>query len=170
MGLTLLIAFASSSGQPKGGTVRGTVIDLETKDPVYNADVLLLTPDGKYAHHGLFGTRTDRNGHFQIRTIQPGIYKLKTVSIGYKADTLGPFAVADDTLLDVVIRIDPYFGSGAEDARRDLDSGRVQLYLAAWPMYSKEQAELARHYGFEIANTGCTPMWNRLKQEDASKR
>jgi len=154
--LTLAFTISSASGQPAGGTVQGIVIDLELKDSVYGASAVLLTVDGKYTR---FGAQTERNGHFQIPNIKTGIYKLKTFCIGYHEDTLGPITITADTLLNFIIQLDPYFGPDANDAHRDLDSGKIQIFLVAWPLYSKEQVDLAKHYGFEIAYTGCTPMW-----------
>ncbi len=68
--LTTVNAFASSA------TVEGAVVDSLTREPLPGATVTLIGTG--------MGAATHLNGRFTIRHVPPGIYKLRTVFVGYR--------------------------------------------------------------------------------------
>lgn len=74
--LGLLIYFTSTlSAQDKYGSIRGTVYDKGTGDPIPMANIIL---EGTKT-----GTSTDNNGFFSITRLTPGSYKLIIKVLGY---------------------------------------------------------------------------------------
>jgi len=76
--------FASNNGsQPlAGGTLKGVIIDAQSKSPVEYANVVLY----KYPENKLIsGTITDATGKFEITGLPAGRYKLQYTFIGYDA-------------------------------------------------------------------------------------
>ena len=61
----------------------GQVVEKSTKQPVFLANVILLTPQGEFYK----GVTTDENGSFQLNT-QPGTYDFQISFIGYESLTL----------------------------------------------------------------------------------
>jgi len=59
----------------KGGTIRGTVFDKETGEPIIFCNVLLEGTD--------FGANSDENGFFSLGNVPEGTYKLVVTYIGY---------------------------------------------------------------------------------------
>jgi hypothetical protein len=153
--IVLLLAAAPVPAQQGRGTIQGTVIDLETKEPLQGVNVFLQTVDGTPTTRG---SASDRIGRFQIQNIEPGTYECLVVCIGYRSQKISPVTVLADSALVCDIELDSYLGYTAENARADLDSGQVRIFLVGWPIYSVEQAELARRYGFEVGATGCFPV------------
>jgi len=61
---------------PHAGTIQGTITDLDTKQPLPGANVIL---DGTN-----MGAATDIDGHFEIQNIPVGSYSIRINMIGYK--------------------------------------------------------------------------------------
>jgi hypothetical protein len=151
--LILILLFQLSLAQNRPGSITGKVLNLETKELLSKANVVLYTSRDK----GYDGVLTDTNGHFDLKNIPAGIYKLKVSYIGYQASTLEPLIVRPDSCDTLSIQLDPYMGYSAEDARKDLANGKVRIYEGTWFLVPG-QSELAHKYGFEIEQTGCSPL------------
>src|SRR5262249_35551786 len=77
---------------PNGGQLDGTIVDKDQKPQ--RAIQAALIPDRLRDRRDLYRTATtDRNGHFVIRTIPPGDYKL------FAWEDLEPFAYNDPDVL-----------------------------------------------------------------------
>jgi len=74
----LLLALALGCGLPAlaQGTIRGTVTDADTGDPLPGVNVIVLGTQ--------FGAATDFNGVFQIPALRPGEYNVQATYIGYE--------------------------------------------------------------------------------------
>ncbi len=70
------------------GTIRGTVIDQKTKEPVPFANVV-AKQDGKQ----IKGTQTDFEGNFTIRPLDVGKYDIQVSYVGYNTYTREEFQV-----------------------------------------------------------------------------
>lgn len=162
--LTLLFLFTFSViAQQKTGTIKGRVTDAETNEVLIGANIILLSTQ--------IGAATDIDGNYIIRNVPFGSYKLAISFVGYETKTLGPFEIKSDnslnvnvdlksdTDLNVNVSLETSWGKlSAEDAWKDINNGIIQIYLCGWPLYSKEHADLAEKYGFNIACTGCQPL------------
>ena len=62
------------------GIIRGTVLDSDTKQPLYGANVMVAKTN--------FGAATDENGRFEIRNVPVGSQHLKIGMMGYEMRTL----------------------------------------------------------------------------------
>jgi hypothetical protein len=142
----------STSAQTRKGAVHGRVIDLVTKEAISEVIMYLATDESRHT----LGTIANMNGEFHINNIEPGIYTLHPQCIGFLDTTIGPFTVSPDSNLELTFALDPYMGYTEKDATRDLDSGKIRLIFDS-QVYSKEQKDLAKRYGFEILSTGCSP-------------
>ena len=117
--------------------ISGSVEDAETGEPVRHAQVL--------AEEGNRSSRTDRQGRFEIRFLEPGVYTLTAWRIGYEPLTsrvsvggAGPdtsrvvlrMPVSPIQLGEVVVQ-----GQGASEALRDSDMDmegkRLRQYLGS---------------------------------------
>src|SRR4030095_16245835 len=77
---------------PNGGQLDGTIVDYDQK-PQRGIQTVLI-PDRLRDRRGLYRTAaTDQNGHFVIRTVAPGDYKL------FAWEDLEPFAYNDPDIL-----------------------------------------------------------------------
>lgn len=72
-----LFASLVALGQP--GTLKGKILDKETKEPIPFASVILENGGTQVG-----GTTSDFDGNYVIKPIPPGTYDLKASSVGYK--------------------------------------------------------------------------------------
>ncbi len=73
-GITLSPAISqTSTGYP--GSISGTVIDQTTKEPIMAANV--------YISNTTWGSATDADGYYQIRSVPPGLHELVVTIVGY---------------------------------------------------------------------------------------
>lgn len=73
--LFILITSILFSQQQKG-SLTGTVIDAETKEPIFGVNIAI--------ENTLFGSATNSKGKFSIKNIPPGKYTIKLSAIGYE--------------------------------------------------------------------------------------
>src|SRR5207245_2921245 len=75
--LIFLTAFigASYNSYSQKATIRGTVLDKETGEPIIFTNVILKGTTT--------GAQTDENGFYSIASVLPGDYTLYSTSIGY---------------------------------------------------------------------------------------
>jgi len=67
--------------------IRGTVVDLTTKDPLPGANIILMGTS--------IGAASDNEGKFLIKNIPPGSYKVRASYIGYESTELEVILVKD---------------------------------------------------------------------------
>jgi hypothetical protein len=83
-------------------TVDGTVIDKSTRAPVQDADVVLLSSNGKVTEI-VSRQLTDSTGRFALEVPKFGAYAVKVSALGYKPYTSGAFTA--DTSQEASIQV-----------------------------------------------------------------
>jgi hypothetical protein len=73
----LLFFFGSVFAQNYTQTVKGRVIDQDTKAPIFGAKVFILNTSPT------FGTTSDAEGYFSLEKVPIGRYDFKILYIGY---------------------------------------------------------------------------------------
>ncbi len=112
--LFVLLAFTFPVyGQPNQtatgeGTITGSVLDRDTKEPVQFANVILFTKDDSTQ---VTGAVTDAAGKFTLTGVRPGSYFLRVQILSYRVRVVG----------EVVLT----------DKRPNLDLGRIYLHPSA---------------------------------------
>ncbi|MBN8696725.1 MAG: carboxypeptidase-like regulatory domain-containing protein, partial [Bacteroidetes bacterium] len=100
--LTLLFVFIASLNfaQTYTQTIRGKVIDVDSKSPIFGANVVLLNSDT------LIGSVTDVDGKFRLEKIAVGRRALKVSSMGYEDAVLSNIIVTSgkEVVLTVELR------------------------------------------------------------------
>lgn len=79
----------------------GRVLDKESSEPVKDAVVELLNPEGRSVQR----SRTDRDGFFVFELRQPGQFRLRTSRIGYQPTTSSMVAVEERQTVQVELKL-----------------------------------------------------------------
>jgi hypothetical protein len=98
IGILFLLAFSGSLfAQGQQQTVRGTVLDADTRVPLVGATVLVVGSDP------IIGTTTDLDGRFTLAHVPVGRISIQVRSLGYEEQTLANLLVnsAKELVLDV---------------------------------------------------------------------
>ncbi|MBX7205872.1 MAG: TonB-dependent receptor [Bacteroidia bacterium] len=95
---SLLLFFTGTFAQNFTQTVRGTVIDKESKEPLTGATVSLLNSNP------VKGTATDINGNFRLEKVPVGRQSIKVIYVGYKEIILPDVIV--NSAKEVVLNIE----------------------------------------------------------------
>jgi len=78
----LFCFYKNASSQTYKQTIRGKVIDIDSKSPLFGANVILLNSDT------LIGSTTDIDGKFRLEHVPIGRRSVKVTSIGYEETVL----------------------------------------------------------------------------------
>ncbi len=102
---SIIITASPLSAQPKPGTVKGTVVNGMTKEPVVGANVVL--------NGTTLGASTDINGAFDIQAVPVGSYNLRISAVGFtpvvKTDIIvssGKPAIVPVDIMEAVVEFD----------------------------------------------------------------
>jgi len=76
---TGIVLFASFMAFSQGGTLKGTIIDNDSKEPIPFANIVLEVGGTMVG-----GTSSDFDGNYTIKPIPPGTYDLKASSVGFQ--------------------------------------------------------------------------------------
>ena len=90
--LVLSIAATSPAFSQAGGTIKGTLIDAETKAPIPEANAYV-----KYGET-MIGGVTDFDGNFTIKPVPPGTYVVTFTMLGYGEKQLANVKVEQDKI------------------------------------------------------------------------
>ena len=95
-------ALLALSAQPlTAQLLGGRVLDKESNEPVKDAVVELLSPEGRSVQR----SRSDRDGFFVFELRQPGTFRLRTSRIGYQATTSSEVAVEERQTVQVELKL-----------------------------------------------------------------
>ncbi len=83
--------------EEKRGTIEGTVIDKETKEPLWGVNILV---SGTH-----IGSSSDKEGNFIIPGLTPGIYFLEVSMIGYEKEIIEQVVVNDKETVKIRIEL-----------------------------------------------------------------
>lgn len=121
---TGIVLFASLMAFAQPGTLKGVLIDKDSKEPVPFANIILENGGTQVG-----GTSSDFDGNYTIKPIPPGTYNLKASSVGFQAVQINGVIIKAGTIefLDVEM------SSGA----LNLDEVEITAYTV--PLISKDQ-------------------------------
>jgi hypothetical protein len=94
-----LFTFTGGSAQILTQTIKGQVIDAESRQPLAGASILVTSVQP------IQGGQTDRNGFFKISTIPVGRHTLKITFIGYENGLVQELVVGTGKEIDLTIRL-----------------------------------------------------------------
>jgi len=83
-----LMVYGTGNNGNVSQTVRGTIIDTDSKSPIIGATIVLLDSNL------LKGTVSDPDGHFELKAVPVGRVSLKISSIGYEVKYLNNISVS----------------------------------------------------------------------------
>ncbi len=81
--VSLILVSGSAFAQSGAGTLKGTVKDKKTGEPLPFANVVVLSGESQVG-----GGSTDFDGKYSIKPIPPGKYNLKVVFVGYNPQVI----------------------------------------------------------------------------------
>src|SRR5574341_175877 len=90
--LVAALCLAAAAGA-RGQTVRGRVVEADTRKPVAGARVVLRSPEDSS-----LAAVTDTAGAFVARATVPGRYEVSVARLGYRAQQQGPFELLTVTV------------------------------------------------------------------------
>lgn len=102
LGLALFVATGGFSPSLEAQTVRGTVTDPESGEPLWGAVVVLL--EGAEGETRAAGAIADEGGRYLVRAPAPGTYRLRAERIGFRSVTTAPFALGAEESLHLDLR------------------------------------------------------------------
>jgi len=96
LGLTLFVSIVSLA--QSSGTLKGKLVDKETKEPIPFANII-----AESGGRQMGGSTTDFDGNYTIKPIPPGTYDVKATYVGYKPIMVQGVVVKDGiiTFLDI---------------------------------------------------------------------
>ncbi|HEX3073595.1 MAG TPA: carboxypeptidase-like regulatory domain-containing protein, partial [Ignavibacteriales bacterium] len=95
--LTLLILQSINMALFAAGTIRGNIVDAQTKDPLPYTNVMLKGTS--------LGAAADENGDYIIQNIPAGSYTLLVRYVGYKEKSI-PLSVSDGKTVQLNIELE----------------------------------------------------------------
>jgi Ca-activated chloride channel family protein len=98
--ITLLVLFFTITILPVNGIISGKVTDVQTREPLIGANVILKNTN--------WGAATDINGLFTIRAIPPGVYSLRASYVGYESVSITDVKInpGDSLFLEFKLKTD----------------------------------------------------------------
>ncbi len=125
----IIVLLVSSNTLFADGTIKGTVKDQETGEPLPGANVLVLGT--------LYGASADLEGNFIIKKIPNGVFTLRISMIGYRSVTKENVAVHEKETVNLTIEMkqtpiefDPIVISAGKTKQR-LDQASVSLSVVS---------------------------------------
>ena len=96
--LNLMAMFCCLNTAIASSNIAGKVIDKNTKRPLTNANVQVLST--------LLGAGSDAQGNFLIQNIRPGSYSIRVSMMGYRAITIEKCTVPDNETISLSIELE----------------------------------------------------------------
>lgn len=108
--LLTCLFYKNTSAQTYSQTLRGKVIDIDSKSPLFGANIILLNSDT------LIGSTTDVDGKFRLEKVPVGRRAIKVSSIGYEDAVLNNIIItsAKEVVLTVELREKVYSSETVE--------------------------------------------------------
>lgn len=109
LGLVFLVCSNSLFAQVGSGTLKGTLTDSETGEPLPFVNIVLQKGDRQVT-----GSATDFDGKYTIKPIPPGVYDVLISYVGYNAKKIEGVQINNDKIsfvdieLDAGIRLDEF--------------------------------------------------------------
>lgn len=141
--LILLLALLSiqASFAQATQTVRGTIVDMQSKSPLIGASVVLINSDP------LKGTTTDIDGNFRLEGIPLGRQDFKITYIGYKEVVLSNIIVNSAKEVILNIEMEEALITGTEVTIKAKDKGEINNDLVSVSGHTFSIDETNRYAG-----------------------
>ncbi|MGE5458515.1 MAG: TonB-dependent receptor, partial [Methanococcaceae archaeon] len=97
--LSLFCLFTGVVLAGTNGKIAGKVIDSQTKEPVFGANIIV---EGTY-----LGAAADINGYFSVNNIPPGEYRVIVTALGYQKTTYQKVLVKIDLTTRLDVKLNP---------------------------------------------------------------
>ena len=91
LSIIILSQAAVAQSSELRSTISGVVVDQVTREPIMAANV--------YISNTLWGSATDTDGYYQIKSVPPGIHELVVSIVGYQFESKMVLIVEDSSLL-----------------------------------------------------------------------
>ncbi|MBL4709612.1 MAG: carboxypeptidase regulatory-like domain-containing protein, partial [Flavobacteriales bacterium] len=122
--LAVALGFAITAHAQVGqGSIKGTIVDGETGEPVPFANVSLRSGSSQ-----MLGTTTDFDGKYTLKPIPPGTYDIQVSYVGFQTKKIEGIGVSSDRIVDVDVKL----GKG-------IDLKEVTIVGYAKPLFEKDQ-------------------------------
>lgn len=107
-GITVTDERATAAGYPAdaGSVVRGDVYDMSTSKPIANAEVVVARHDNQGKTEQVAG-KADGQGHFELKNIPPGSYRVSVSADGYAPRMLGYVQLGSNALKQYTTHLVP---------------------------------------------------------------
>src|SRR5512141_159298 len=102
--IAFVMAIAPTQAAGQQGSITGRVVDASSRNPIARAQVSLVGTTR--------GVATAEDGRFQITNLQPGVYQVRVLRIGYQSSTqsvtvgAGAAAPLEFALSAVAVKLD----------------------------------------------------------------
>jgi len=101
LGFIFLVFSTSLSAQVGSGTLKGTLTDAETGEPLPFVNIVLQKGDRQVT-----GSATDFDGKYTIKPIPPGVYDVLVSFVGYNSKRIEGVQINNDKISFVDIKLD----------------------------------------------------------------
>ncbi|HKK39251.1 MAG TPA: carboxypeptidase regulatory-like domain-containing protein, partial [Cryomorphaceae bacterium] len=101
LGFVFLVFSTSLFAQVGAGTLKGTLVDSETGEPLPFVNIVLQKGDRQVT-----GSATDFDGKYTIKPIPPGVYDVLVSYVGYNAKKIEGVQINNDKITFVDIELD----------------------------------------------------------------
>lgn len=140
--LFCLLATGSVVAQTYTQTIRGKVIDADSKSEIIGANVVLLNTDS------LIGSVTDANGRFRLEKIPVGRRAIKVTSIGYNEAVLSNLIVTSGKEVVLTVELqEKVYTSGVVEVTAVSDKTKANNDLVTTSARNFQAEETGRYAG-----------------------
>lgn len=98
---TGVAVFAASAPSAQGQTITGTLMEVETSQPISLGLIIMMTEAGD----SITSTVTNGQGQFTVEADEAGSFVLVASAFGFKETAAGVFELGEDAAMDVQFRI-----------------------------------------------------------------
>ena len=129
--LMIFSCFAFGEQQEKKGAVIGTVIDLDTREPIASAKVTVLGTN--------LSAMSAKDGQYKIEGIPDGIYQIKAEADNFESKV--------ENNVQINLALNPrtiFFSLSQKSSLKEIGEVEKQpdpIYPPVWPVYPKEARE-----------------------------
>lgn len=97
------VLLAATAAVASAQTIRGTLLEVGTDQPIQAGLVVMLTEEGDSVTSAV----TDEDGHFSLTSPEPGSFRLLAAALGYRRTPAGIFDLGEGGEMSVEFRIAP---------------------------------------------------------------
>ena len=143
--ITIVFVFTnyfSAKAQTFTETIRGKVIDVDSKSPIFGANIILLNSDT------IIGATTDVDGNFRLTKVPVGRQAVKITSLGYEDAVLSNIIVssAKQVILNIELR-EKIYTAGTIEVIAETDKTKANNDMVSVSSRNFQKEETERYAG-----------------------